>query len=862
MKYSLQWIKQFAELPADLNINEFADKMWRGLAEIEQVENLGEQYKGVVIAKILKVENHPKSEKLLVTEIDAGQKEPITVVTGAHNIKAGDYVPYIPVGVYVPNREKIAEPLAAKPMAGITSYGMIASMWELNLGEDHSGIMIINPEELDNKIKPGDDFATALGLNDHMLEIENKAMTHRGDCFSITGISREVSAIMDVPYKSPQWLDLNAQQIADYATEFTEVAPNRITLKVTAESGVPRYSAIVLDNITVTESPLWLKLVLIKHGIKPINNVVDITNYIMLEMGQPLHAFDASQVAHSVNNGIAEYEIHVRRANAAEKLYALDNKEHTLSQENIVIADENKVLGVAGIIGGMESAVTANTHKIILESATFDMYATRKSSMLLGIFTDAATVFSRRQDPNKTVKAMLRAIDFLQKYAGAKIASHIADNYPTVETERTVVISTEKTKTFLGIDVSSSAIKTILERLNFDVIIKGDLVEVTVPTYRTDIQIDEDIYEEIVRIYGYGSMAVVLPTRPVFAVPKTDAEKIKEKVTSYLTGKGFLESFNFTFISKDLYDDCGISVEDCHQVINAISPDVQYIRKLVSPGLIQQSVHNQYNKDSFGLFEYGHVMRKGKEYGANGQDAVNDVPPTFGTDDTNLPIENQHIAITITSEDKSPVYYQVKQYMDELFNTIGISDVRYIHIDELSEKEQKELPVWIADAQKPLKSGRTAIIQSEVSGQWHTLGIIGEVSSYVARNIGAKKNIGVVELHMYALSRVAINEIKYQEPSKYPSVVADYCFEVTKSIKYSDIIGTLQKQVFKLSELGENIIEAIDFVDIYAKSEDKKQVTVRVTYQSYERTLVDKEVKEVQEKLVQTIIKTFDAKLV
>lgn len=864
MKYSLNWIKKFVDLPDTYQISELKEALWESLAEIESVEEPGKLYDGVVIALIKEVEKHPKSDHLLITKIDVGSNKDLTVVTGAPNVEKGQFVPYLPVGSTVPRTKIEGEPvvLAEKVMLGIPSQGMLASQFELNLGEDHSGIMVINPEQLENPVVPGQNFAQALGLQDALIEIENKSMTHRGDCFSVVGIAREVAAITNSKFIEPEWLEPKPEQLNAYAVEFDPKFTNTIAIDMQASDLVPRYSAILLDNVTIGESPLWLQVLLMKHGIKPINNVVDITNYIMIEWGQPLHAFDAAMVEHSTNNGNTTYNVVVRRSKAGEKIFALDNKEHVLDGNTVVIADPKHLLGIAGIIGGSESAISGNTTRIILEAATFDMYAIRKSTMNYGLFTDASTVFSRKQDPEKTVKAMLRAIDFLQKYAGAEIASTVADVKNYEEKEREMIVSPEKARQFIGVEISDEEMIEILKRLNYKVSKKGSDLVLEVPSYRMDILIDEDIYEEIIRIHRYSTVIPELPRREIYGVKLSRQEKLIKRIRTALTAQGMYETLNFSFVSEALYNKCLIDTKDCFKVINAVSPDVQFVRKLVAPGLLQQAVNNQYNDSRFGIFEFGLTARKGYMYGKTHADLAYSSPAPFGKDDYNLPIEDKHFAAAVVSETKDPVYFELKKYIHTMLSGIVRGTIEYRHFSELPKKLQTKLPMWLTDFMKMTKGGRTAVITVNYDDETMLLGVMGEVNLMCRRNLGLQKEAAVAEMNLQQVQDLYLGEQKHREPSIYPVIQVDYCFEVAMDTKYEDLITTVQKAGDLELREDESLVKGISMVDIYSKNKKTKQITIRVTYQSSVKTLKDSDVKSVESAIVKAVQTGLKAKLV
>jgi|GEM_PF-265268 len=894
MKFSLNAIKELVPGLKKYKIEEITDRLWRSLAEIEKYEYLGEKYRGLLVGEVKSKRRHPESEKLYVAEVDIG-REVVTVVVGAGNFNVGDFVPYTPVGIKVPYNVypgKFDGIVQGREFRGVVSNGMLNSALELELGEDHTGIMVLKESEISEanafksttkvapvKLRAGMSLAEALNLDDYVFEIENKALTHRGDCFSLFGLARDIAAIFNEEVVLPDW---SLGDVDSYKKSFEEVDLERkvpLNVIIKAKDICLRYTTILLSNVVIKESPLWIKLALAKVGIKSINNIVDITNYVMLELGQPLHAFDYTKLA-KVKEGERDVSIIVRRAYKDETIETLDNKTHTLDEDIMVIADVEKPIAIAGVIGGKGTAITESSQHIVIESANFDLYAVRKASMKLGIFTDAATVFSRRQDPSKTVQALWRTVTLLQRYANAEIASQMEDDYPNPQAEKTVEVNLDEINKFIGNEFSESEISGIFNALGFEVkknLLNGGYL-VKVPTYRQDISIKEDIYEEIARIYGYEKLRLELPTRGIYANGLTKTERVLKFIRDYFTSTGFFELINFNFVSKELLDKTNVSVDDSFKITNAVSPEVQYIRKLITPLLLGSAEVNLRQSNKFGIFEIGKTYRQTAIYGKYNPDFPLYTPTKrFADDEDGVPVEDTHLAGVLAYSTNDPLYYFGKFYLDGLFSRLHINNVDYNHVDELSKKALKQLPIYIKELLNIFKSGRCAIITANIEDKNIYLGVLGEVSSYVLNKMKISSPLVAFELQMHLINELCDVRPRFVEPSKYPSVEQDLCFVVNKNTSYL----ALEQAIWEANELiigdiestgnvessdligKEKLIQAVTPKDIYQKvgRESTKQVTVSVTLQSYNRTLEEREIDRIRTAIIKSVERKTGGKL-
>ena len=843
MKYSLNWIKKYVPLDESLSIADLKEKVWLGLSEVEDVIDYGKNYHGILIAKVESVIKHPNADKLQLVTIDLGDKGKKQIVTGAQNVRAGDFVPYIPVGNVVPSTVSESSEgvyLESKNFMGIDSEGMLASEVELNLGDDHSGILLLqNKDVLSGKLAPGMDFSEAVGLNDTILEIENKTMTHRGDSFSIIGLAHEISALTGIALTKSPWINETKNDPTEYTNHVATVPSVKITIDSQVTYECPRFSAVALGGITIKKSPLWLRVILAKHDIASVNTIVDITNYIMLEWGQPMHAYDLAKI------GGENVSFVVRKATAGEKILALDGKEHILDEQTLVIANQKEVLGIAGIIGGKNSSVSETTDTIVLEAANFDMYEIRRASMRLGIFTDAGTIFSRKQDPAKTISSILEAVSLIKEVTGAEVISDIADYYPAKRVVQEITLSLSRVREFIGVVISDEQIVDYLEKLHYSIVKNGDLVTVMPPSFRTDIGIDEDVYEDIARLYGYQNIVPQLPTRNLEAVFSDETQSAIWQTKKVLAQTGLVETFNLSFIAKREYDDMGLSIENCYKIANAISPDVQYIRKFIVPGLILQMRRSQHIQDIFGIFEYGKVMSRDVTIRAD------------NSQEYGLPVEERRVALGMFKKN-GQVFYDLKAKVLSYLRQMELDVVTVIPVNAVPKEFSDVIPSWAKEIVPVIKKGRAIYLFTNKQEQLIFLGILGEISVRVMSALDVRGTCAVCELSLDTIIELPKQKIRFIEPSVYPSLEKDYTFEVDEQVTYEKIIRNILNVISKQGE-GDIHVQVTPVSIYHREIEHKKRVTFSFEYQSYTRTLSDKDISPVESSVLTALQSEFNA---
>ncbi|HBT92373.1 MAG TPA: phenylalanine--tRNA ligase subunit beta [Candidatus Veblenbacteria bacterium] len=584
MKISYNILKNFIEPPKEYSAKEIANTLTMHTVEVEEVVDLAERLKGTVVGLVTKVKDHPKADKLKLATIDIGKKS-LEVVCGGVNLREGMKVAFAQVGTQVRwHGEADWAPLEKATIRGVASEGMACAAEELDIPDEAAvehGIMNLTQLEAE----PGTPLAEALGLQDIIIEVDNKSITHRPDLWGHFGIARELAAIWQVPLKNPENVSIQSQQDI------------KLQVKINEPKYCRRYLGIVLTGLRVASSPVWLQQRLSSLGMRPINNIVDVTNYVMLEYGQPLHAFDLSK--------LASPEIIVRLAKRNEKLVTIDGVEHKLESDNLIIADIKQAVALAGIMGGEASEVSANTESIVLESATFDAINIRQTAGKQSLRTEASVRFEKSLDPGLAELAIRRAVELMsQIIPGVKMASELVDDYPESAEPINLMLNIPWLQARLGCDISSSEIINILERLGFSVSGSSPDVSVTVPSWRAtrDITRVEDLIEEVARIYGYNKIPITLPKFAI-APPDKDAEQdLRWLIREVLVGAGWTETLSTSFVGS-------VSGEEL-ELVNPVDKARAFLRPSLLASMVEQF---EYIRRSAGnrpvkLFELGRVF--------------------------------------------------------------------------------------------------------------------------------------------------------------------------------------------------------------------------------------------------------------
>lgn len=829
MKISLNTIKQFIdfELPP---VDELVARINAQLGGVDQVIELGAKYKDAKIVKVVECEKHSDADKLSVCQIDAGDNKLVQVVCGAPNVKKDMWTVWLPPESVVPNTYDDKEPfkLSVRELRGVMSHGMLASAKELDLGDDHGGIIEITERDLlqGQSLQTGASFAKVFEIDDTIVDIENKMFTHRPDCFGQLGVAREIAGILGHQFKSPKW----------YKEEPSFEKAEGLDLKVfnEAEEKVPRFMAVALNNIQVRPSPLWLQCELVRMGGKPINNIVDATNYTMFLTGQPTHAYDYDKL-HGQTLG-------VRMAKRGEKVKLLNGKTYELDENDLIIVDGNDPVGLAGVMGGGNSEVSDETKNIVLECANFDMYTIRKMSMKYGLFTDAVTRFNKGQSPLQSDRVLRQLINILNSitHGESKLASHVFNlkqdfnkQYPTNTIYGPQSIAKDFVNHRLGLHLNEKHIVKILENVEFHCRQVGEnQITIDAPFWRTDIELPEDLVEEIGRLYGFDKLPSELPKRTAKPVQKNSQLIIKQKIRESLKNAGANDVLTYSFVHENIFKKAEQDTSQAFQVSNALSPDLQYYRLSVLPSLLDKVHMNiKAGHNEFVLFEIG--KGHNKKYHAD--------------DDNGLPSELEFVDVVYAS--KTPqdgaAYYHIKRLLEQLGRDLGFSLVF-----KPIEKEM-DYPVTA-----PFDQARSALVETN-DGIF--IGMIGELKQTVIKNFKLPVYSAAMTLDLKGLQKAfETRSSNYQPLSRYPRVSQDISIKVATDISYQAIFQTSFKSI------DQHYNPSVTPISIFQSSQDKthKTITLHIELVSYQQTLTSQQAHTVIDEVGEKLEKTYQAQIV
>ncbi|WP_018248347.1 phenylalanine--tRNA ligase subunit beta [Orenia marismortui] len=798
MKVSYKWLKEYIDF--DYTPEELAEKLTLAGLEVDGVEYKGRDIQDIVIGKITEKKEHENADKLSVCKVDVGKSEDLQIVCGAKNMSVGDKVPVALVGTTMPNGMEIKK---AK-LRGVTSYGMMCSTNELNLPDDGVDGLFI----LEGDIKVGNKLVDELEIDDIVIELD--LTPNFAHCLSMIGVAREISAIIDKDIKYPE---VKVEEIEESIEDWIDV-------KVEALDLCPRYTGRVITGVEVSDSPLWLKKKLEAVGIRPINNIVDITNFILMELGQPLHAFDYDK--------LADNKVIVRRAKADERVVTLDEEERDLNEEMLVIADGEKAICVAGVMGGTNSEVDSGTKRIFLESANFNPGSVRKTSRKLSIHSDASHRFERGVDINIVEYALDRAAQLIAELSGGKIVKGIKDIYPNKVEDKIIELRPKRVSNLLGEEFAKIKIKKLLERLHFSVEDKGDKLAVTIPAYRVDVEEEIDLVEEVARLYGYDKLPAVEPSGDIIQGKKSWKQQVKDQTRILLSKLGLFEVQNYSFINPDFFDKINLPkdsfIRDRIELSNPLGKEYSILRTTLIPGLLNNVLLNDNRKiENIELFELGKVFipSEGKE----------------------LPIEELKLAAAIMKDDLEDIwnvnasgFFYLKGILENYFDSLGIRGVEF---------EIGKHPT--------MHPGRTTKIK--VNGD--VLGYLGEVHPDVQENYKFENRVTIFELDFNLIVDNATAQRNYNPLPKYPASTRDIALVV------SEDINTKQIEDIILS-IGSKILESVELFDLYQGEQVEdgyKSLAYSLIYRVSDRTLTDDEVNSVQEKIEKELDNKLGAKI-
>lgn len=795
-------MKELIKIPKDLSTSEIASLLNLHTVEVEKIIEQKDQFARIIVAEVVKVEKHPKADRLKLVDLNTGEDK-VRVVCGAPNVAIKQKVALALPGAIMISGLEIKE----TEIRGEKSFGMICAEDELGLGENHEGILV-----LDKKAKTGQALADYLDLSDTIFEIDNKSLSHRGDLWGYYGLARELSAILKVNLKPYESLIENIK-----TTE-----GDKIKVKVENKDLCLRYLAWQVNNIKITESPDWLKKKIIAAGFNPINNIVDATNYVMIESGQPFHAFSADGID----------SITVRLAKKDESVETLDGQDRVLSTDDLVIASDNKVLAIAGVMGSLASGINSNTNSIILESATFNPISIRKTAQSLNLRTEASTRFEKSLDPNLASVALKRLATIIKKICPeAEFVSQFSEiNNFNLNKEEKISFSLDWLNKRLGKEVSEKQVIDILTYLGFVVNKKQEDFEVIVPSWRAikDVKIKEDLLEEVVRIFGYNNIESNLPKaylRPVIIGPEL---KLEREIKNYLSQTAvFNEVYNYAFVGDKLLMKMGLDITDHLRLANPNSEKYNLLRQSLIPHLIQNIISNQFNYKEISLYEIGRIFL--------------DIDSQLDKDGTKdkLPYQSKKISLIMAGNDN--YFIKLKGVIQSLVLNLFGPNLKTKYL-----KFENNL-AWLDN---------DYIAQIKVADQ--ELGLIANFSEEKANILGLKLKTTVAELDFDKMLNI-FNNIpakKYISSFKYPVSTRDLAFVLPDKISYNE----LYKAIISFDPL---IISA-DLFDVYQGNklgDDLKSLAFHVNYYSFEKTLSAKEVDDLQLKLLNFLQEKFQARL-
>lgn len=794
MFVSYKWLQDYVDL-SGVSAKELAEKITKSGIEVEGVDVLNEGIRGVVVGHVVERVQHPNADKLSKCQVDIGQGEPVQIICGAPNVAEGQKVAVATVGAVLPGNFKIKK---AK-LRGEESNGMICSLTELGMEakivpKEYSEGIFVFPQDAE----VGTDALALLNRDDEVLELG--LTPNRADCLSMLGVAYEVAAILGREVKLPE-TDLQAA---------SEKASDYVTVKVDANEDNPLYVAKLIKNVKIGPAPLWMQTRLMSAGIRPHNNVVDITNYILLEYGQPLHAFDYDR--------LGSKEILVRRAQDGEKFVTLDDAERTLTADHLVITNGTEPVALAGVMGGANSEVTSDTTTVLLESAYFSGAVVRKASKDHGLRSEASARFEKGVDPNRVRVAGERAAYLMAKYAGGEVLEGTSE-VDTLTVEPAVVsISLEKINRVIGTELTVEEVKDIFARLQFAITVEDDLITVTAPTRRGDIKIEEDLIEEVARLYGYDNIPKTLPIGSTTPGKLSDYQEKRRVVRQYLEGVGLYQAVTYSLTSEEKAAQFALEKRDFIRLAMPMSEDRSVLRLSILPQLLEVVKYNSARQnDSIGVYETGAVFL------ANGNEV--------------LPEEHEHLAGAVTGlwhshswqGEKKPVdFYVVKGILEGLFAKLGLTEnVTYVQAK--------------VDQMHP---GRTA----EILLNGESIGFVGQVHPTMQKELDLKDTY-VFELSLKAVLGADTAPLQYESIPRFPSITRDIALVVNKET----VSGALKDIILSA---GGQLLKEVHVFDLYEgdkMEEGKKSIAFSLKYVDPERTLTDEEVTKVHTQVLETL---------
>ncbi len=804
MKVSISWLRDYVDLDG-VDVADLAHALTMAGLEVEALVDRYAYLDPIAVGRIVDIRPHPQADTLSLCDVDMGSGTK-SIVCGATNISKGALVPVALPGADLPSGEKIA----AGRIRGQISEGMLCSEAELAIGADASGILLL-PEGAE----PGTGLASVLGLKDMVIEFD--LTPNRSDCLSMIGVAREVAAIVKKPLEYP------SVTFSQGGIPISE----RASVTIEAPGACPRYDARLISGVKIGPSPFWLQDKLRSVGIRAINNVVDVTNFILMEMGQPLHAFDFDR--------LAEHRIVVKKAEKGEKFTTLDGVERNLSSDALMICDGKKPVALAGIMGGLDSEIEDDTTEVLIESAYFDPISIRRTAKRLGLSTESSHRFERGVDPEGVGKALERAAQLMAEFAGGEIATGVIDEYPHSIPETVIELSVDRTNRLLGTGFDREEISSYLESIELHVEpLDGDTLKVLPPTFRVDLKRPRDLMEEVARLSGYDQIPTTHPTSEVVAKEREKQLPARDQARQTLEGCGFSEIITYSFIGQKACDDLLLPDEDPRRrtvsILNPLTEDQDVMRTSLLPGLLlTMSKNRSQRNENLKIFELGKTF--------------------LGTGQNELPEEVEMISGLWTGarcgrtwhgNGKMVDFYDIKGVVETLLASLRVEKVRFVAPERPSAypylKPEAFAQVWAGD---------------------DLLGTVGEVTGKVLENYELAQLAFCFDLDFDRLVRRMKEEKRAKDISRFPSTSRDIALILDDAVEAQAVLDFIHGQ-------NEALIEAIEVFDVYKGSPipaGKKSLALKFTYRSSERNLTDSEVNSIHEAITGKTLKQYKAQL-
>ena len=792
MKVPMQWLKQYADVP--VSAPEYEEQMIMHGTGVEGIEDMGEQVQNVVVGRILSVVKHENSDHMVICQVDVGD-EVLQIVTGAPNVFEGALVPVAKCGAVLPGGKHIKK----GKLRGVESYGMLCSGPELDVPVDlypsvgDEGILIFNEE-----YPLGADVKPILGIDDQIVDFE--ILANRPDCQCVWGVARETAVTLGTEFRKPE---VKVQGVPGKMEDYVHIEVRDTDL-------CPRYVARVVKNVRVAASPMWLRKALHGCGVRSINNIVDITNYVMLETGHPMHAFDLSKVR--------DGHIIVRRAHEGETIVTLDGKERALSPDMLVIADRERATGIAGVMGGEESEIVEGTQTVMFESAAFEHANIRVTSRALGLRTEASGRFEKGVCPATAREAIDRACQLVELLDAGDVIEDAVDVYPAPAPTKIIETSVRRICKRISVDVPGEKMKEILESLEFGVELSGDRMVVTVPNFREDVEMEADISEEVLRIYGFEHLSATLLRGETTPGGRSPRMQLTDKLGRILTGLGMYEIKNFSFVSPKLLDRLGLAADDPRReqlrLLNPLGEDTSVMRSTLVPSMLQTLALNQ---------------NRGNE-----QAMLYEIAPVFDASArTEEGLPDEHWMLSIGAYGSQIDFYAVRNAVTEMLRQFGIT----CEIEPAAEPYHHP--------------GRAAILRAQAS----VIARIGEVHPDVLEAFDMTRRALIAEVDLRALDTLKKPMGEVKPLPRFPAVTRDLALVMDESVPVGTVLASIRKA-------GGALLESAEMFDIYRGAQmltGKKSVAFSLIFRSPDRTLVDEDVNAVMTKILSVCEKEYGA---